>query len=114
MDHSNFISKVTVKALYDYQAKHDDELSFCKHAIITNVNKDKQGGWWRGDYGGKKQQFFPSNYVEEVEGPTSTTLAGTADRDEAVSVFFNTIIQFISIFYSTFVNILSGLILEHK
>jgi hypothetical protein len=22
---------------------------------------------WRGDYGGKKQQWFPSNYVEEIE-----------------------------------------------
>ncbi|KAG8331176.1 hypothetical protein J6590_046501 [Homalodisca vitripennis] len=57
---------ITVKAIYDYQARHDDELSFCKHAIITNVNK-QDGGWWRGDYGGKRQHWFPSNYVEEIE-----------------------------------------------
>ena len=24
-------------------------------------------GRWRGDYGGKTQMFFPSNYVEEIE-----------------------------------------------
>ena len=58
--------QVTVKALYDYKAHRDDELSFCKHAIITNVNK-VEDGWWRGDYGGKKQHWFPSNYVEVIE-----------------------------------------------
>nr|CAD7442459.1 unnamed protein product [Timema bartmani] len=61
------LSQVTVKAVYDYQAQRDDELSFCKHAIITNVNKQDDSGWWRGDYGGKKQHFFPSNYVQEME-----------------------------------------------
>ena len=66
MDPSSFTSKVTVKAIYDYQARHDDELSFCKHAIITNVIKCDDG-WWRGDYGGKKQHLFPCNYVEELE-----------------------------------------------
>lgn len=66
IDPTSFTSKVTVKAIYDYQARHDDELSFCKHAIITNVNK-QDGGWWRGDYGGKRQQWFPSSYVEEIE-----------------------------------------------
>lgn len=66
MDPSSFTSKVTVKAIYDYQTRQEDELSFCKHAIITNVNK-QDGGWWRGDYGGKKQHWFPSNFVEEIE-----------------------------------------------
>ncbi|PSN29961.1 1-phosphatidylinositol 4 [Blattella germanica] len=55
-----------IKALYDYQAQNEDELSFCKHAIITNVNKQNDG-WWRGDYGGKKQHWFPRNYVEVIE-----------------------------------------------
>lgn len=65
MDPNTFTSKTTVKALYDYRAERDDELSFCKHAIIMNVNK-QDGGWWRGDYGGKKQHWFPANYVEEM------------------------------------------------
>lgn len=60
--------QVTVKALYDYRARLDDELSFCKQAIITNVDKP-DGGWWRGDYGGKKHHWFPANYVQEIEVP---------------------------------------------
>lgn len=66
MDPSNFIKKVTVKATFDYESRQDDELSFCKHAVITNVVK-QDSGWWRGDYGGKRQHWFPSNHVEELQ-----------------------------------------------
>jgi len=69
MDPNSF--PITVKALYDYRAQRDDELSFCKHAIITNVVK-LDGGWWRGDYGGKKQHWFPANFVEEMEAQDNT------------------------------------------
>ncbi|XP_029463990.1 1-phosphatidylinositol 4,5-bisphosphate phosphodiesterase gamma-2 [Rhinatrema bivittatum] len=55
----------TVKALYDYNAMRGDELSFCKGALIHNVNKEA-GGWWKGDYGDKIQCYFPSNYVEDI------------------------------------------------
>ena len=57
---------MTVKAKYDYTAQRDDELSFPKHAIITNVQKE-DSGWWRGDYGGRVQYWFPANYVEQME-----------------------------------------------
>lgn len=40
-------------------------MSFCKHAIITNVRK-KNTNWWTGDYGGKKEHYFPANYVQEI------------------------------------------------
>nr|XP_033323937.1 1-phosphatidylinositol 4,5-bisphosphate phosphodiesterase gamma-1 isoform X2 [Megalopta genalis] len=66
MDPTSFTSKVTVKAIYDYKARRDDELTLVKHAIVTNVHRES-GGWWRGDYGGKKQHWFPANYVEEIE-----------------------------------------------
>ncbi|CAH1709910.1 1-phosphatidylinositol 4,5-bisphosphate phosphodiesterase gamma-1 isoform X2 [Aphis gossypii] len=66
MDPSSFIKKVTVKATFDYEGRQDDELSFCKHAVITNVVK-QDSGWWRGDYGGKRQHWFPSNHVEELQ-----------------------------------------------
>ena len=69
MDPTTFVSKITVKALYDYTATRDDELTLVKHAIITNVKKESQG-WWKGDYGGKKQHWFPANHVEEVEEDT--------------------------------------------
>lgn len=61
-----FHKQVTVKALYDYKARREDELTLVKHAIITNVTR-QSGGWWRGDYGGKKQHWFPANYVEEID-----------------------------------------------
>ncbi|XP_060519361.1 1-phosphatidylinositol 4,5-bisphosphate phosphodiesterase gamma-1 isoform X2 [Cylas formicarius] len=68
MDPSAFTPKITVKALYDYRAQQPDELSFCKHAIITNVTKPPNSvGWWRGDYGGAKQQYFPAVYVKEID-----------------------------------------------
>lgn len=70
--------KITVKALYDYKAQHDDELSFCKHAIITNVDKKNNELWWRGDYGGKIQHYFPANYTTILE---TTNLDGL-DSDE--------------------------------
>ncbi|XP_071092078.1 1-phosphatidylinositol 4,5-bisphosphate phosphodiesterase gamma-1-like isoform X1 [Haliotis cracherodii] len=63
---NDFTTKLRVKALHDYQANRADELSFLKEAIITNVTK-QDGGWWRGDYGTKKQHWFPSNYVEELD-----------------------------------------------
>ncbi|XP_055401018.1 1-phosphatidylinositol 4,5-bisphosphate phosphodiesterase gamma-1 isoform X1 [Bubalus kerabau] len=62
--------KCTVKALFDYKAQREDELTFTKSAIIQNVEK-QEGGWWRGDYGGKKQLWFPSNYVEEMVSPAA-------------------------------------------
>nr|XP_023859588.1 1-phosphatidylinositol 4,5-bisphosphate phosphodiesterase gamma-1 [Salvelinus alpinus] len=58
-------ARCTVKALYDYRAQRDDELCFPKQALILSVDK-QEGGWWRGDYGGKKQLWFPANYVDEV------------------------------------------------
>lgn len=57
---------MTVKATFDYEGRQDDELSFCKHSVITNVVK-QDSGWWRGDYGGKRQHWFPSNHVEELQ-----------------------------------------------
>lgn len=75
MDPTTFVSKVTVKALYDYKAGRDDELTLVKHAIITNVNKQQGSGWWKGDYGGKKQHWFPANYVEEIKDTSQTEVS---------------------------------------
>uniref|UniRef100_A0A4W5MXW5 Phosphoinositide phospholipase C n=1 Tax=Hucho hucho TaxID=62062 RepID=A0A4W5MXW5_9TELE len=76
------ILNCTVKALYDYRAQRDDELCFPKQALILSVDK-QEGGWWRGDYGGKKQLWFPANYVEEVPNspaPFSTTINKTPNN----------------------------------
>ncbi|XP_031593830.1 1-phosphatidylinositol 4,5-bisphosphate phosphodiesterase gamma-2 [Oreochromis aureus] len=63
------LPKNTVKALYSYQARRPDELSFQQGALIHNVSKEADG-WCRGDHGGKLQLFFPANYVEPVSSNT--------------------------------------------
>ena len=68
---------ITCRAKYAYQATKGDELSFPRHAIITNVNKTTDG-WWQGDdcdsvgiafFGipNPKQGWLPSNLVEEID-----------------------------------------------
>jgi len=64
-----------VKALFDYTAQRDDELSFPKHAIITNVDK-KDTSWWTGNYGGKINYWFPANFVQELKNGTKFTSTG--------------------------------------
>eukprot|EP00043_Microstomoeca_roanoka_P005501 m.56102 g.56102 ORF g.56102 m.56102 type:complete len:1354 (+) comp12995_c0_seq1:65-4126(+) len=59
-------SNVTCRALYSYEARTEDELTFPKDAIITNVLK-RDDGWWQGDYGGMVGGWLPSNYVEEID-----------------------------------------------
>eukprot|EP00117_Sycon_ciliatum_P048109 scpid29980/ scgid3392/ 1-phosphatidylinositol 4,5-bisphosphate phosphodiesterase gamma-1; Phosphoinositide phospholipase C-gamma-1; Phospholipase C-gamma-1 len=57
---------ISVQAKYEYKANKDDELSFCEYAIITNVRKFEDG-WWKGDYNGQVNLWFPANHVEEIE-----------------------------------------------
>ena len=54
----------TAKAMYDYQAEDDNEISFDPGDIITNV-EEIDDGWWVGDCNGQ-HGMFPSNYVELV------------------------------------------------
>uniref|UniRef100_A0A3Q2P880 1-phosphatidylinositol 4,5-bisphosphate phosphodiesterase gamma n=1 Tax=Fundulus heteroclitus TaxID=8078 RepID=A0A3Q2P880_FUNHE len=70
----------TVRALYNYQAKRPDELSFTKGALIHNVSKEVSG-WWKGDYGGRLQMFFPANYVEEISNSAPTEAAAQEMED---------------------------------
>lgn len=58
--------QISVKAKYNYTAQNADELTFPRHAIIQNVNKVEEK-WWKGDYGGSRQYWFPANYVEEIQ-----------------------------------------------
>ncbi|KAK3539020.1 hypothetical protein QTP86_023617, partial [Hemibagrus guttatus] len=54
-----------VRALYDYQAEDDTEISFEPGDIIMDVETvDK--AWWRGFSKDGRQGLFPSNYVETI------------------------------------------------
>lgn len=70
LDPQSIDKKLYVRALYDYKANKEDELSFRKNSIISNVTKEDVG-WWKGDYGGKKQHWFPVNYVESIDGSSA-------------------------------------------
>ncbi|KAJ5909179.1 hypothetical protein N7495_001861 [Penicillium taxi] len=52
----------TAKAIYDYEAAEDNELSFPEDAIIENV-EFPDDDWWLGEYNGARG-LFPANYVE--------------------------------------------------
>ena len=52
------------KAIYDYDAQDNDELSFRAGDIIFIKNKDSSG-WWEGSLNGVTGQF-PGNYTQEV------------------------------------------------
>uniref|UniRef100_A0A674DSM6 Si:dkey-40c11.2 n=1 Tax=Salmo trutta TaxID=8032 RepID=A0A674DSM6_SALTR len=54
-----------VRALYDYQAEDESEISFEPGDIITAVETvDK--AWWRGCTKDGRQGLFPANYVETI------------------------------------------------
>nr|XP_039264802.1 1-phosphatidylinositol 4,5-bisphosphate phosphodiesterase gamma-1-like [Styela clava] len=81
---TNVVESIKVRALYDYHPTREDEISFCKNDIITNVIKEDEG-WWKGDFGFKKQAYFPSNYVEEVTG-ISPSDTGSATTENSVKL----------------------------
>ncbi|KAK7933729.1 hypothetical protein WMY93_004625 [Mugilogobius chulae] len=57
--------QMCVRALYDYQAEDESELSFELGDIIRDVEAvDK--GWWRGWSQDGRQGLFPANYVETI------------------------------------------------
>ncbi|KAH8238755.1 hypothetical protein KR026_002527 [Drosophila bipectinata] len=81
---------VTCKALYSYKANKPDELSFPKHAIITNVQRDNTM-WWVGDYGGMIKKHLPANYVKVIDCTTedynSMNDEGTDSRTDSIEIF---------------------------
>ncbi|KAG1937260.1 drebrin [Pimephales promelas] len=58
-------SLLRVRALYDYQAEDENELSFEPGDIISDVETiDK--AWWRGSSKDGRQGLFPANFVETI------------------------------------------------
>lgn len=52
------------RAIWAYEARDVDELSFQAGELLTVVSKDSSG-WWKGKLRGK-EGLFPGNYVEDV------------------------------------------------
>ncbi|KAK7477493.1 hypothetical protein BaRGS_00031257 [Batillaria attramentaria] len=53
------------RALYDYQASDDTEISFDPDDIITNIDQI-DSGWWQGFAPDGSYGMFPANYVELI------------------------------------------------
>lgn len=58
------------RALYAFDGRSDDELSFCVGDVITLLSDDAGDGWYFGSCQGRVG-VFPANYVEPLE-QTST------------------------------------------
>lgn len=65
-----------LKAVYDYTAQYEEELSFPEGAIIKLLRTDENGvddGWWEGSYQGTVG-VFPSVVVEIITNGTVSRL----------------------------------------
>ena len=61
---SLLVTKEEVKALFDFDAREEDELTL-KIGDIVNVHKKLDDNWWIGQVGDRVGSF-PTNYVEQV------------------------------------------------
>ena len=61
---SLFVTGEKVKALFNFDAREEDELTL-KKGDIVNVYGKVDGGWWMGQVGDRVGRF-PSNYVEQL------------------------------------------------
>lgn len=64
-----------VKALYDYEAMGDDEISFKEGDIVGVISKDENDiddGFWYGEFQGQRG-VFPSLVVEDMPGEFPST-----------------------------------------
>jgi len=57
-----------VKAVYDFSAETDREISFKSGEVITLLKKLENSGWWKGEIHGKVG-FFPYRFVTEIPTP---------------------------------------------
>lgn len=72
------------RAVFDYVAEEENELSFKEGDIITITYQD-DSGWWEGELAGKSG-LFPGNYVEliaETPKGVPTPLAGLVSPSRA-------------------------------
>ena len=73
------VMSVSARALYDYIARSDKELSFKRGAMIKVIEKSPDGHWWDGMCGSNRG-FIPVAYVEIIE------LQATASTPELAAV----------------------------
>jgi len=75
------ITRTIVRALYNYDATEDNELSFKANDRITVIQKD-DSGWWHGELNGQIG-IFPSNFVESGDVNSAAAAASAAPVPES-------------------------------
>lgn len=69
---------MSARALYDYTARSDKELSFKRGQTLKVIEKSADGHWWDG-LNGPRRGFIPVAYVEIIElqtaAPSTDTIA---------------------------------------
>ena len=61
---SLFVTGEKVKALFNFNARREDELTL-KEGDIVDVYRKVDDGWWMGQVG-DRVGYFPSNRVEQL------------------------------------------------
>uniref|UniRef100_F6UT38 Uncharacterized protein n=1 Tax=Ciona intestinalis TaxID=7719 RepID=F6UT38_CIOIN len=75
------------KAIYEYEACSEEELSFPEGAIISIISKDDNGiddGWWKGELNGKIG-VFPGLVVEDMGSCNSNVKEPASPEDSPTS-----------------------------
>ena len=60
------VMKIDARALYDYTARSDKELTFCRGDLLYVVSKTPDHNWWDGFHQGKRG-YIPVAYVEIIQ-----------------------------------------------
>ena len=68
---------VSARALYDYTARSDKELSFKRGETLKVIEKSPDGHWWDG-LCGSSRGFIPVAYVEIIELQTTSSATEVA------------------------------------
>lgn len=78
-----------VKAVYEYNSPHEDDLSFPNGQIIT-VTEEEDADWYIGEYtdgdGTKQDGLFPRNFVEKYEPAAPPRPTRTRPKKETAPI----------------------------
>ena len=74
---------VSARALYDYTARSDKEISFKRGDTLKVIEKSPDGHWWDG-LCESSRGFIPVAYVEIIELQTTTTTTTTSTQLTAI------------------------------
>ena len=76
--------RISARALYDYEARSDKELTFSRGDFLQVITKTPDNNWWDG-FHRKKRGFIPVAYVEVTELKPSPSPSPVSFTEQAVA-----------------------------